>query len=71
MAPKPCEHVLRIPLSSNVGDFVLVNVSTNGPNPLDLKVEATEGENPYVGTSEQLILSSSIEETGPLTIRTQ
>ena len=45
------EHILRIPRSDSEGDFVLVNVSSNGPGPLDLKLLATEGESPYVAES--------------------
>lgn len=45
------EHVLRVPRSDNEGEFVVVNVSSNGNSPLDLKLLATEGESPYVTTS--------------------
>lgn len=45
------EHILRVPRSDSEGDFVLVNVSSNGKSPLDLKLLATEGESPYVTTS--------------------
>ena len=42
------EHILRVPRSDSEGDFVLVKVSTNGSLPLDLKLLATEGTNPYI-----------------------
>jgi hypothetical protein len=42
------ENILRVPRSDSEGDFVLVNVSSNGPSPLDLKLLATEGFNPYI-----------------------
>ena len=47
-------QVLRVPRSDSEGDFVLVNVSSNGSKPLDLKIEATEGESPYITTSVSL-----------------
>ena len=46
------EHILRIPRSDSQGDFVLVSTSSNGSSPLDLKLLATEGDSPYVTTSE-------------------
>lgn len=46
------EHILRVPRSDSEGDFVLVNVAANGSSPLDLKLLATEGESPYITTSE-------------------
>lgn len=45
------EHVLRFSRSDRVGEFVLVNASPNGSKPLDLKLLATEGENPYATES--------------------
>lgn len=46
------EHVLRITRSDDSEGFVLLNVSSNGPQPLDLRVLGTEGENPFVLESE-------------------
>ncbi len=45
------EHVLQIPRSDSEGNFVLVNVASNGSSPLDLNLLATEGESPYVTRS--------------------
>ena len=50
------ENILRIRRSDNDSDFVLLNVSNNGPSPLDLRLLATEGENPYATDSESRIL---------------
>ncbi|KAL9104458.1 MAG: hypothetical protein Q9163_000610 [Psora crenata] len=47
MASTAAEHVLRIPRSDSEDQYVLVNTSSNGPKPLDIKILATEGENPY------------------------
>lgn len=44
------EIVLRIPRSDRHGDYVLVNVVPRESSPLDLKLIATEGEAPYVGS---------------------
>lgn len=44
------ENVLRIPRSDSPGDYVLVNVVSQRSTPLDLKLIATEGEAPYVGS---------------------
>jgi hypothetical protein len=40
--------VLRLPRTDVDGDFVLVNVLQSGPDPLDLKLIATDGEAPFV-----------------------
>ena len=48
------ETVLRIPRSDSHGDYVLVNVVPQKSSPLDLKMIATEGEAPYVGSGELL-----------------
>ena len=43
--------VLRVRRSDTTDDsFVLVHITTDGPSLLDLKLIATEGENPFVGT---------------------
>ena len=45
------EHILRIPRSDSEGDYVVLNVTSNGPSPLDLRLVATEGDAPYITTS--------------------
>ena len=46
-------RVLRIPQALGSQDsFVLVQVTRDGPSPLDLKLVGTEGTCPYVGSSE-------------------
>ena len=45
------EQIFRFPRSDSEGDFIIANITTNGSSPLDLKILATEGENPYVSTS--------------------
>ncbi|KAL9576967.1 MAG: hypothetical protein Q9212_006684, partial [Teloschistes hypoglaucus] len=44
------EHVLRIVRSDSPGDYILLNTSSNGSSPLDLKLLATEGSQPYLKT---------------------
>ncbi|KAI4287810.1 MAG: hypothetical protein L6R35_002929 [Caloplaca aegaea] len=44
------EHVLRIPRTDSLGEYVLLNTSSCGSSPLDLKLLATEGTEPYVKT---------------------
>lgn len=51
------EIILRIPRSDSEGEFVLVNVSSQGSSDLDVKLLATEGESPYV-TSSNLAVDS-------------
>ena len=48
----PSNCVLRIPRSDVDGDFVLVNVVSNGSAVLDLKLVATEGTSPFMTTSD-------------------
>lgn len=52
MAPA---HTLRIRRSDTSGadDFVLVNVVSNGPDPLDLRLTGTENAFPYLTTIQQ------------------
>lgn len=45
------QHILRIPRSDDPENFVLINVRKTGKSALDLKLVATEGEDPYVGSS--------------------
>ena len=45
------EHILHLPRSDSREEYVLVNVSSGGPSPLDLQLLATEGECPYIATS--------------------
>lgn len=47
----PLELILRIPRSDQEGEYVLVNVTSNGPAPLDLRLLATEGLSPYISNS--------------------
>lgn len=54
------EHILRVPRGDSEGDFVLVNVSSNGPSDLDVRLLATEGESPYTATSPFHLQSSLI-----------
>lgn len=54
------EHILYLARSDNDEEYVLVNVSSGGPSPLDLKLLATEGESPYIATSEYKLLMSRI-----------
>ena len=48
----PTNCVLQIPRSDSDRDVVLVNVVSNGPAVLDLKLVATEGTSPFTTTSD-------------------
>lgn len=54
------EHILYLARSDSDEEHVLVNVSSGGPSPLDLKLLATEGESPYIATSEYMCQTSRI-----------
>ena len=54
------EHVIRLPRIDSEGEYVLVNVIANGSRPLDLRLQATEGENPYTADREPCVRSSMI-----------
>ncbi|KAL9126112.1 MAG: hypothetical protein Q9217_004786 [Psora testacea] len=58
MATTVAEHVLRIPRSDSEGEHVLINVSSNGPKPLDIKILATEGQKPYAITKKLEVVAS-------------
>ncbi|KAL2116831.1 hypothetical protein VTJ04DRAFT_8999 [Mycothermus thermophilus] len=44
----PSSHIIRIPRTDEDGSFVLGEVTPSGSKPLNLKLVATEGEEPYV-----------------------
>jgi len=48
MPPLPDPLVLRLPRTDVDSDFVLVNVQQSGPDLLDVKLVATDGEAPFV-----------------------
>ena len=50
------QRILRIPQAGSPDDFVLVGVSRVGPSELDVKLVATEGEYPYVGSGTKPLL---------------
>lgn len=43
-------RILSIPRSDEADAHVLLHLSPSGPDPLDMRIVATEGENPYVGS---------------------
>lgn len=49
------EQILRFSRDDQEGGYVLVNVTSEGPSALDLKLLATEGESPYYLKSEILM----------------
>ena len=53
------EIILRIPRGDGEGEFVLVNVSSQGSSDLDVKLLATEGESPYVTSSNSAVDSKT------------
>ena len=52
------DHVFRIRRTDSDGDFVFLNVSSNGPASLDLRLLATEGESPYATESTSRLRSA-------------
>ncbi|KAL8682724.1 MAG: hypothetical protein Q9186_001235 [Xanthomendoza sp. 1 TL-2023] len=44
------EHVLRLPRTDSPAEYVLLHTSSNGSSPLDLRLLATEGTEPYIKT---------------------
>ncbi|KAL2013427.1 hypothetical protein VTN00DRAFT_952 [Thermoascus crustaceus] len=55
MSSRPCHlpRILRVPRSDDPAAYVLVHVLPTGSAALDLKLIATEGESPYVGSVRQ------------------
>ncbi|KAF2238440.1 hypothetical protein EV356DRAFT_309157 [Viridothelium virens] len=47
------QQTLRIPRADVAESFVLAHVTRTGSSPLDVKIEATEGESPYIGHLEE------------------
>lgn len=45
MAPS---HIIRVPRTDEEGAFILGEVTPSGSKPLNVKLVATEGEEPYV-----------------------
>lgn len=62
------QRILRIPFSDDLESFVLVNAIRTGKTELNLKLVATEGEDPFVGSSMLLpplrVLTHSTKKTG-------
>lgn len=52
-------RVLKVPQSDDK-EFVLLQISSSGKKPLDLKLVGTEGEAPYVVKSRSLPISQSV-----------
>lgn len=50
-------RVLKVPQSDDDKQFVLLQASSSGKKPLDLKLIGTEGEAPYVVKSRSSLLS--------------
>lgn len=48
----PTERVLKFTRSDDASKYVLLNVIFKGPKPLDIKIQATEGEAEYGVSSE-------------------
>ena len=46
------ERILRIPRADVSAGPVLLSVTSNGPQPLDLKLIGTDGVEPFVGSSQ-------------------
>lgn len=62
----PPDRILKFPRSDNKSLFVLVQVTSNGSNPLDVKLVATEGEAAYVTTCKsQAFAYIGISKSGP------
>ena len=53
-------HVLRVPLGDERNRHVLLNISQEKPDRLDLQIEGTDGTDPYVGSSETFSFLSDI-----------
>ncbi|KAH8704281.1 hypothetical protein BGW36DRAFT_371028 [Talaromyces proteolyticus] len=59
------DWVIRIPRSDEANAFALIYVASAGKEPLDLKLVATEGENPYVVSLKQSRLKDVRSKTFP------
>lgn len=57
--PTSSPQVLRITRSDEPESFVLLRVSSSPSKALDLDIAATEGENPYTGSSKRACLDIS------------
>ncbi|MCJ1377190.1 hypothetical protein MMC17_000282 [Xylographa soralifera] len=62
------DHVLRIPRSDIQGEYVIVNVSPNGPALLDLQLIGTEGTTPYLETVKESGVSKLLSKNSPVTV---
>ncbi len=58
-------RVLKVPQSDNDKEFVLLQVSSSGKKPLDLKLIGTEGEAPYVAKSRSFPTSQNAKLLNP------
>lgn len=54
----PTEKILRVDREDQKEGIIFVNVSSNGPLPLDLKLLATDGLDPFVLNRKLHIIAS-------------
>lgn len=47
------EHILKIPRSEDEGNFVMLNIKSDGIKPLDIALLATDGDSAWASTSKQ------------------
>lgn len=68
MSHESHEHILKV-LRSDVeeDEYVLVNVQSDGPKPLDLKLVATDGDAPYISTIKHSKISKLQIKNSPIT----
>ncbi|MCJ1433861.1 hypothetical protein MMC27_003226 [Xylographa pallens] len=62
------DHVLRIPRGDIQGEYVIINVSSNGPALLDLKLIGTEGTTPYLETVKESGVSKLLSKNSSVTV---
>ena len=47
------EHVLKVSQGEAEGNFIIINLKSNGPRPLDLALLATDGDSAWESSSER------------------
>ena len=50
------EHILKVPRSEDEGNYIMLNIKSNGNKPLDMALLATDGDTAWASNSELFYL---------------
>ncbi|KAL8791378.1 MAG: hypothetical protein Q9195_005916 [Heterodermia aff. obscurata] len=60
------EHILKVPRSEDEGNFVMLNIKSNGNKPLDIALLATDGDSAWASSIKQSRISKLRSKNNPI-----